>query len=90
MVVRSLQGRDKGRLYAVVSLPAEGKAAVADGVKRPLSSPKVKNIKHLQLSARNLSEAGLTAPWDKSFDCRAARFLKVLESGGADKEKSEE
>ena len=85
MIVESLQGRDKGRLYAVSEVLAGGKVAVVDGKKRTLASPKIKNVKHLRLTCGNIAEGGITAPWDKAFDNRVAFFLKTV-----NKVKSEE
>lgn len=46
-VVRSLAGRDKGFLLAVVS--ADGKTVtLADGKRRPIERPKAKNVRHVQ------------------------------------------
>lgn len=46
-LVRSIQGRDLGRLYFVVKVDPEGYVWVADGEKRTLAAPKRKNRKHL-------------------------------------------
>ncbi len=45
-VVKSLAGRDKGYLLAVVSVEND-KVFVCDGKERPLERPKSKNRKHL-------------------------------------------
>ena len=90
MIVESLQGRDKGCLYAVSEVLAGGKVAVVDGKKRTLASPKIKNIKHLRLTAGNIAQSGIAAPWDKAFDNRVAHLLKTLKEQRAQKEKSEE
>ena len=81
--VISLQGRDKGKYYVVVEVQGD-RVLVADGVKRKLNNPKIKNVKHLRLLPRNVSEEGIV--WDKSFDVRAAHYLKAL----AEKVKSED
>jgi len=47
-VVKSLAGRDKGRLYLVVGFAEGNRALLADGRCRTVSSPKKKNLKHLQ------------------------------------------
>ena len=90
MIVESLQGRDKGCLYAVSEVLAGGKVAVVDGKKRTLASPKIKNIKHLRLTPQNIAESGITAPWDKAFDNRVAHLLKTRKKDSAQNEKSEE
>ncbi len=46
-VVKSLAGRDKGKLYLVIGF-AENKVLLADGRCRKISNPKKKNPKHLQ------------------------------------------
>ena len=78
MIVESLQGRDKGCLYAVSEVLESGKVAVLDGKKRTLASPKIKNVKHLRLTPQNISKGGITAPWDKAFDNRVAYLLKNM------------
>ena len=82
-VVISLQGRDEGSYYVIVEVRGD-RVLVADGVKRRLENPKIKNVKHLRLLPRNISEEGIVR--DKSFDVRTAHFLKVL----AEKVKSED
>lgn len=47
-VVRSLCGRDKGRMFAVVGFTAENFALIADGRLRPVLKPKKKKLRHLQ------------------------------------------
>ena len=89
MIVESLQGRDKGCTYVVSEVLAGGTVAVVDGKKRTLASPKIKNIKHLRLTAGNIEQGGITAPWDKAFDNRVAYFLKTLKKS-EQKEQSEE
>lgn len=48
MVVRSVAGRDKGRLHVVLSAD-EDYALIADGKWRKIQSPKRKKLKHIQL-----------------------------------------
>lgn len=81
--VISLQGRDEGRYYVIVEVRGD-RVLLADGTKRKLENPKIKNVKHLRLLPHNVSEEGIV--WDKSFDVRAARYLKTL----AEKVKSED
>ena len=88
MVALSLQGRDKGAFYVVSEVVGGGKVALADGKKRTVASPKIKNSKHLRLFPRNVSEYGVTWPWDKATDNRIARYLKEFRA--ADKDISEE
>lgn len=46
-VVKSLAGRDKGRLYVIIGF-AGNRALLADGRCRTVNNPKKKNLKHLQ------------------------------------------
>lgn len=48
LLVRSTQGRDRGRYYLVVGVESEIKVRVADGELRKVESPKRKNIRHLK------------------------------------------
>lgn len=48
-LVRSIQGRDRGRWYLVVDRDKDGFLYVADGVYRSVTRPKKKNPKHLLL-----------------------------------------
>lgn len=47
MVVRSVAGRDKGRLHVVIAADDEF-ALIADGKWRKIQSPKRKKLKHIQ------------------------------------------
>ena len=80
MIVESLQGRDKGCLYAVTEVLGDGCILVADGKKKTIASPKKKNVKHVRLIPRNIAEVGITFPSDKAFDNRVAYFLKGLKA----------
>lgn len=74
-IVQSLQGRDKGAYFAIAEVRGD-RVLIVDGVKRTLKNPKIKNLKHLRLLPRNISEEGIVR--DKSFDVRVARYLKEL------------
>ena len=52
-VVKSMAGRDAGRFLVVVSCEAD-RVLVADGKVRKLTSPKHKNIRHLQKTQQNI------------------------------------
>ena len=58
-VIRSLAGRDKGKLLAVMQAD-EKLAAVCDGKERPVDRPKSKNIRHVEYVGASLSEAEMT------------------------------
>lgn len=46
-VVKSLAGRDKGTLLAVMQ-QSDGMVLVCDGKDRPINRPKSKNIRHVE------------------------------------------
>ena len=50
-LVQSLGGRDNGEHYLVVGTLGSKLVLVANGVNRPLKSPKKKNLRHLQMQA---------------------------------------
>ncbi len=56
-VVRSMAGRDKGRLFFVLET-ADGFALLADGKIRKLEKPKRKKTKHIRLEAQGGLETG--------------------------------
>lgn len=47
-VVKSLAGRDKGRLYLIIGFAKGSQALLADGRCRTVNNPKKKNPRHLQ------------------------------------------
>lgn len=47
-LVRSMAGRDRGRVFVVVEKVGDGYCRVADGRLRRMDHPKLKNCKHLQ------------------------------------------
>ena len=55
-VVRSLAGRDKGKLLAVTQSD-ESCVLVCDGKERPVDRPKSKNIRHVECAGASLTEA---------------------------------
>lgn len=76
-IAQSIQGRDKGAFYAIIS--CDGKTvSLVDGVKRKAAAPKTKNLKHVRLLPLNVKDKGITFPADKSFDCRVAHYLRTL------------
>lgn len=48
-LVRSKQGRDKGRMYFVIDILENGYVELVDGKYRKIKNPKLKKIKHLYL-----------------------------------------
>lgn len=49
-VAYSKAGRDKGRLFVIVNIVNEQFAMIADGDLRKIENPKVKNLKHIQIT----------------------------------------
>ena len=70
-VVRTLAGHDKQRFMAVLEV-ADRYALIADGKTRKLSSPKRKNLIHLQLTAAVLTEQEMQS--DNSLRKALKRF----------------
>ena len=54
-VVKSLAGRDKGKLLAVMHKD-EGSVLVCDGKERPIDRPKSKNIRHVERVGLSVTE----------------------------------
>ena len=46
-IVRSTQGRDRGRYFLVMTVSEDGTVTVADGLTHPLKRPKKKKTRHL-------------------------------------------
>ena len=55
-VVKSLAGRDKGKLFAVMQSD-ENRVLVCDGKERPVDRPKSKNIRHVERVGYSLDES---------------------------------
>ena len=55
-VVRSLAGRDKDKLLAVMQAD-ENLVTVCDGKERPIDRPKSKNIRHVECVGASVTEA---------------------------------
>lgn len=49
-VVKSLVGRDRGRIFIITKIVDESYVLVIDGDLRKISNPKRKKIKHLQIT----------------------------------------
>jgi ribosomal protein L14E/L6E/L27E len=60
LVVKSVAGRDKERLLAVVG-ESDGRVLVCDGKERPIERPKPKNKKHLVFTGQCLNEEELNS-----------------------------
>lgn len=57
-LVRSLAGRDKGSILAVVGYCDKG-VLVCDGKERPVERPKSKNIRHLEVLGKSIADEQL-------------------------------
>ena len=60
LVVKSVAGRDKGRLLAIVG-KCDGQFLVCEGKERPIERPKLKNKKHLVFTEHSLNEEDLNS-----------------------------
>lgn len=82
-VVVSLAGRDKGRAYVVMRVLSERAVLVADGERRKVVKPKMKNTRHLRPGglpneelARRLADGMAVSDQD------LRRVLQEFASGG--------
>ena len=57
-VVRSLKGRDKGKISVVLSYE-DNKVYISDGKEHKLTKPKLKNPKHLEKTNFDIDESFL-------------------------------
>ena len=55
-VVISLSGRDKGTFYLVIK-STENRVYLVDGKVRKIRRPKIKNVKHVAFTGKNLKAA---------------------------------
>lgn len=49
-IVYSKSGRDKGKMFVIIGIVDENFVMLADGDLRKIENPKLKNIKHLQMT----------------------------------------
>lgn len=76
-ICKSTQGRDKDRYYIILGVESGGAVLVTDGNFKRLSSPKRKNVKHLQLlpeKAESIAAKFLSG--EKVFDTEIYSALK--------------
>ena len=59
-IVKSLAGRDKGSLLAVMQIE-NNCVILCDGKERPIDRPKSKNLRHVEATPFSLSEAELAS-----------------------------
>ena len=77
-IVRSLAGRDLGSLYVVVRVLDERFVAVANGLRRPVSRPKVKNRRHLEVIG--WVDASLALRLERGAKVTDEQIAKALET----------
>ena len=77
MIVRSLAGHDAERFYVVLAVQGAN-ALIADGKRRKLRKPKVKNLRHLAPTRTVLTLSQLTT------DAKIRRALWPFNYGGED------
>lgn len=49
-IVKSISGRDKGRYFIVIKICTDDMVLISDGNLRKIQKPKLKKIKHLELT----------------------------------------
>ncbi len=78
MMARSKAGRDKGSLYLIIRTEGEY-VFLTDGVRRPLTKPKKKKCRHIQIIKQ------VPEHWepDRICDDNVKRMLKEYEKGSA-------
>lgn len=65
-VVKSLKGRDKGEVMIIVEVLNSSLVMVANGKSRPLSKPKLKKSKHLQIYNKIIEDFSLNPLFNDS------------------------
>lgn len=78
-IVISKAGRDKGKIFIVLSLENEQFAYIADGGLRKISKPKKKKLKHLKLTGKKADFALLKMQNGEEITNRELKkFLREL------------
>ena len=67
-------GKEKGKPFVVTEIVSERSVRIADGKRRPLERPKLKNIIHLQRTNTVIDEI--------TTDRQLRQFLTAFQSGG--------
>lgn len=76
-LVRSLAGRDKGRLFLVIEKVDEGHVIISDGKHRKVDKIKKKNVKHLKKTNYIVYELQKHLEENKSIsDAQIRRYLQ--------------
>ncbi len=75
----SKAGHDKGALYVVYKALDESHVMLVDGVRRPLSNPKKKKVKHIRGTAHLLDDLAEKFSGEKKvFDFEIAKALDEI------------
>lgn len=76
-LVKSKQGRDKGKVYIIYDLVDKDFVKLVDGDKRKIDNPKLKRVKHIEVVEFNSN-------FDKSkfIDSDIKKLCKNYVSGG--------
>ncbi|MDW7651532.1 MAG: KOW domain-containing RNA-binding protein [Bacillota bacterium] len=77
-LVRSVSGRDTGEHYLVVGVLEPNFVLVANGLNRPLKSPKKKNLRHLQIYNTVSVELAEKIRRKKARDEEVARAIREM------------
>ncbi len=78
-IVRSLAGRDQGRLFVVIREVDEDFVLIADGDLRSMAKPKKKRRKHLRATASAMELPAQREPQD--FEIRSALCTEPVKEG---------
>ncbi|MBS4031665.1 MAG: RNA-binding protein [Clostridiales bacterium] len=93
VLVHSLAGRDTGEHYLVVGTMEPNIVLVANGVNRPLQSPKKKNLRHLAVHQRSSAELAEKIRKKQARDEEIARAIRemvvILDHPGGEREGTE-
>lgn len=81
-LVHSLAGRDAGEHYLVVGTMGHNTVLVANGLNRPLKSPKKKNLRHLRVHSVVSAEIAGKINRRNVRDEEIARAIRELVANG--------
>lgn len=80
----SKTGRDQGRMFIVVGVIDNRFVTLADGSLRKIENPKVKNIKHIQLTGKSADEiVAIIKSGEIPGNHMLRKYLKNIKTTGA-------
>lgn len=80
----SKTGRDQGRMFIVVGVINDRFVTLADGSLRKIENPKVKNIKHIQLTGKSADEiVAIIKSGEIPGNHMLRKYLKKISTTGA-------